>query len=300
MRKMLLVCGVIAALGVAQPAAAETITVAINRAGFTPNPARVTTGDTITWTNSDTRNRQVISSTGGFASPILKPGETYSFTFKRAGRFVYEETLVEPTQKGTVVVTAPATPPPPPPAAGTVTLAAARTEVVYGGSVTLSGELSSATAGQAVEVLAAPIGAATVALTKVADVTTIAGGEFRATVKPTVGTTYRVRWNSTTSGRVTIAVRPRVGLGVVSLSRGVFTTKATSQRSHAGRTVWFQRRGQFGQWVSLKRVRLSELGSARFQAKLPKGVSRVRVYMTAAQAGPGYLAGYSATRLVRR
>ena len=40
MRKLLLVLGVIAALGVAPPAAAATITVAINRAGFTPNPAR--------------------------------------------------------------------------------------------------------------------------------------------------------------------------------------------------------------------------------------------------------------------
>jgi plastocyanin len=115
MRKLVLIMVVLGSLALASQAGAATVTVAINRAGFTPNPARIETGDTVTWTNSDTRNRQVISRGAGFASPILKPGETYSFTFKTAGRFAYEETLVEPTQKGSVVVTTTATPPPPPP-----------------------------------------------------------------------------------------------------------------------------------------------------------------------------------------
>lgn len=280
-------------------AAADTVTVAINRAGFTPNPARITAGDTVTWTNSDTRNRQVISKAAGFASPILKPGETYSQTFKVAGSFVYEETLVEPTQKGRVIVAAPATPPRP---AGTLTLAASNSVVIYGGSVRLSGELSTGAAGEVVEVLASPFGqtTATAAGTKVGEVMTTAGGEFDVAVEPRIQTVYRVRWKTTTSGRVTIKVRPRIGLGIISVGRGIFTTKATSARSYAGRIVFFQRRTSLGQWVSLKRVRLGPLSSARFKARLPKGVSRVRVYMTQTTAGPGYLAGISASRIVRR
>jgi plastocyanin len=299
MRKIMLLVTTALALAAAPTAAADTVTVAINRAGFTPNPARITAGDTVTWTNSDTRNRQVISKAAGFASPILKPGETYSHTFKVAGTFVYEETLVEPTQKGRLIVAAATTPPP---ATGTLTLAASNSVVTYGGSVRLSGELSNGAAGEVVEVLAAPFGqtTATTAGTKVGEVRTTAGGEFDVAVKPTIQTTYRVRWKTTTSGRVTIKVRPRIGLGIISVGRGIFSTKATSARSYAGRIVFFQRRTSLGEWVSLKRVRLGELSSARFQVRLPKGVSRVRVYMTPTTAGPGYLAGISASRIVRR
>ena len=300
MRKLMLVPIALLALAVASPASAETVTVALNRTGFTPNPVRINVGDVVTWTNSDTRNRQVISKAASFASPILKPGENWSFTFKTAGRFGYEETLVEPTQKGTAIVTA-TTPPPPPAPAGTITLAASSTTAVYGGSVRLSGELSTGTANETVEVLATPFGTTTASTgAKVAQVTTTAGGEFTVAVKPTIQTSYRVRWKQTTSGRVTIKVRPRIGFGIVSVSRGIFTTKATSARDYAGRLVFFQRRNSLGQWVSLKRIRLGEFSSARFKVKLPRGVSRVRVYMTPTQAGPGYIAGLSPTRIVRR
>jgi hypothetical protein len=187
--------------------------------------------------------------------------------------------------------------PPPPP--GTITLAASKTTVVYGGSVVLTGELSTSAAGETVEVLGLRFGVTTAAVA-VRTTTTTAGGEFRVAVKPAIRTVYRVRWKDKTSGAVAINVRPRIGFGIVSVGRGIFTAKATSERSYAGRIVWFQRRSRFGEWVSLKRVRLGAFSTARFRAKLPKGVSRVRVYMTPTQAGTGYLAGISAARLVRR
>jgi plastocyanin len=300
MRRMMFVLTALLALAAAPPASAATVTVAINRAGFTPNPVQIEVGDTVTWTNSDTRNRQVISRPAGFASPILQPGETFSFTFKQAGRFAYEEALVEPTRRGTVVVNA-TTPPPPPAPAGTITLAASSSTVIYGGSVRLGGELSSGLANEMVEVLAAPFGTTTASTgTKVAETRTTAGGEFTISVKPTIQTVYRVRSSTIMSGRVTIRVRPRIGFGIVSVARGIFTTRATSGRSYAGRVVFLQRRNRLGQWVSIKRVRLGAASTARFQAKLPRGLSRVRVYMTPGQAGPGYLAGISATRIVRR
>lgn len=294
MRRTLLILVALVALGAAPAASAATVTVAINRVGFTPNPARIETGDTVTWTNSDTRNRQVISRSAGFASPILSPGQTFSFTVKQLGSFAYEETLVEPTRHGRVVVTATAPPPP-----GTISLAASRTPVIYGGSVLLTGELSTAAAGETVEVLALRFGVTTAAVA-ISTTTTTAGGEFRTAVRPGIRTVYRVRWKDKTSGAVTINVRPRIGFGIVSVRRGIFTTKATSDRSYARRIVLFQRRARFGEWVTLKRVRLGAFSTARFRAKLPKGVSRLRVLMPPSQAGPGYLAGISATRLVRR
>jgi plastocyanin len=301
MRRMMFVLTALLALAAAPPVSAATVTVAINRAGFTPNPAQIEVGDTVTWTNSDTRNRQVISRAASFASPILKPGETFSFTFKTAGRFSYEEALVEPTRRGTVVVNAASTPPPPPAPAGTITLAASSSIAVFGGSVRLGGELSSGLANETVEVLAVPFGSTTASAgTKVTEAKTTAGGEFAVSVKPTIQTVYRVRSGQIMSGRVTIRVRPRIGFGIVSVSRGIFTARAMSSRSYAGRVVFLQRRNGLGQWVSIKRVRLGSASAARFQAKLPRGLSRVRVYMTPAQAGPGYMAGMSAVRIVRR
>ena len=46
---------------------------------------------------------------------------------------------------------------------------------------------------------------------------------------------------------------------------------------------------------SLKKVFLSPTSSATFRAKLPRDRSRVRLFMPAGQAGPGYIAGISRT-----
>lgn len=287
MRRLLLLGIAACSLAVASPAAAETMSVSITKAGFIPNPASIEVGDTVKWTNLDTVNRQVVSKEASFASPVLKPNETYTFTFTRAGRFMYEDPLVK--RRATVSVTT---------TARAVTLAAARSIVTYGASVGLSGAISAAAAGETAQILARPLGQP--AFTKVADVTTTAGGEWSFAVKPTIQTTYQVRWKNSESGAVTIKVRPRVGLGIVSVGRGIFTTKVTADRSFAGKLVFFQRRNALGQWVSLKRITLNASSAARFKARLPKGNSRIRVYLPETQAGAGYLAGLSAARLVRR
>jgi hypothetical protein len=287
MRRLLLLGITLCSLAVASPAAADTMSVSITKAGFIPNPASVEVGDTVKWTNLDTVNRQVVSKEASFASPVLKPNETYTFTFTRAGRFLYEDPLVK--KRGTVSVTV---------TARAITLAAARSVVTYGGSVGLSGTISAAAAGETAQILARPLGQS--AFTKIADVTTTAGGEWSFAVKPTIQTTYQVRWKNSESGAVTLKVRPRVGLGIVSVGRGIFTTKVTADRSFAGKLVFFQRRNAVGHWVSLKRITLNASSAARFKARLPRGNSRIRVYLPEAQAGAGYLAGISAARLVRR
>jgi plastocyanin len=289
MRRAVSLAVALFALAAAPHALAGTMTVSITRAGFIPNPANIKAGDSITWTNSDTVNRQVVSQEAGFASPVLKPNETYTYAFAQSGRFGYQDPLTR-NRRGTVNVAAEA--------ARSVTLAAARSTVTYGGSVTLSGTVSTGSASERAEMLARPLGQTT--FTKVGDVTTTAGGEWSFAVKPTIQTAYQVRWRNADSGAVTIKVRPRVGLGIVSVRQGIFTTKATAARSFAGKLVFFQRRNSLGQWVSIKRIRLNASSAARFRARLPRGNSRIRVYFPQAQAGAGYLPGVSAARLVRR
>jgi hypothetical protein len=80
----------------------------------------------------------------------------------------------------------------------------------------------------------------------------------------------------------------------------VFYVKVAADHSLAGKVVYFQRLSSFGQWVSRKKLVLNALSAKRFRARLPHGRSRVRVFIPQAQAGSGYLAGFSRALVVRR
>ena len=290
MKRMILVLATLAGLIAAAPAAAATTQVAITRAGFVPEQVTIAVGDTVTWTNQDTQTHQVVSQSAPetFASPVLQPNQTYSHTYRNSGRFTVTDPLNRNRRMTVIVRAAPAS----------VTIAASRTIVVYGGSVTLSGRISSGQSGQGVQVFAQELGQTS--FTKVADVSTTTNGAWSYVARPQVQTTYQVRWRGSTSGSVTIRVRPRVGLGIVSLARGVFRARVTARTSFAGKLVYFQRRNSLGRWVTLKRVRLGSTSAATFRARLPRGVSRIRVYVPQSQVGAGYIPGVSSTRLVRR
>ena len=60
-----------------------------------------------------------------------------------------------------------------------------------------------------------------------------------------------------------------------------------------------QRFNAFGQWVTLKRVKLNSSGAQRFKVALPKGLNRLRVAMSVNQAGAGFAGGFSKTILWR-
>ncbi len=138
MRRLLLILvSLIATLAVVPAASAATKAVSIKRAAFSPATVNITAGDTIRWKNDDTRNHQIVSTTGTFASPILAPGRTYSFKFEFAGTYKYRDALV-PTTVGTIKVAGA------PPA---VTLATSLPQITYGTRVTLSGQINSKKAG---------------------------------------------------------------------------------------------------------------------------------------------------------
>ena len=108
MKKALLV--VVSLLGVVSASvalAAVTVTrvVAIKPDGFSPVTRTIQTGDAIRWRNDDTVNHQVVADNGHFASPVLRPRQTYQRTFNTAGTFRYRDAL-EPAERGTIIVRA--------------------------------------------------------------------------------------------------------------------------------------------------------------------------------------------------
>jgi plastocyanin len=302
MRKLLLLPLLAAFLLTAPGALAATKTVSITNSAFVPNAVSIEVGDAVTWTNSDSRNRQPISQDAGFASPILKPGETYTYTFKADGKFTVTDALVK-SQRSSVTVAKPA------PALGAPSLSASRTKVVYGASIVLTGKVPTAKAGEKVtlrgEVLT-PAG--TRQATAVTESSTTADGVYTFTVVPSAQTTYTVAWQATpatssVSAPVSVRVAPRIGLGIVrTAGRYVtFSTKATSAVGYAGKSVYLQRRNALGQWVSLKRVVLrSSTVATRTTVRLPRGLSRIRVLMPQAQVGLGYVTGVSRVVLLAR
>jgi plastocyanin len=144
MRKFSLLLAVLALL--ALPARAQAASITISTLGFIPSVVTINENDTVTWTNTDISDHQIVSNKAGLSSPVLHTGDSYSFVFKKAGSFQFKDAL-DKSFKGTVVVRA--TPVP-----TALTIAASRLQVVYGSSTTLSGTVSNKQSGQKVDVLA--------------------------------------------------------------------------------------------------------------------------------------------------
>ena len=103
MRKLTLTLTVVAALGAPGVANAATKAINIYGSGFSPKNATITQNDTVTWTNRDSVNHQVLATHGEFVSPILKPGKSFSFTFTAAKTYGYSDEL-HPKLTGSITV----------------------------------------------------------------------------------------------------------------------------------------------------------------------------------------------------
>jgi plastocyanin len=97
MRRLLmpLLLGAVIGLAGASTAGAATTTVSITKTGFKPQIVGVNVGDTVTWTNQDTVNHQLVADAGAFTSPVLKPGQSFSFTFTKEDGYPYRDKLNE-------------------------------------------------------------------------------------------------------------------------------------------------------------------------------------------------------------
>lgn len=88
-----------------EPAATDSVT--IKDYAFSPATITVKVGTTVSWTNQDSVRHDVVSDDGsadGPNGPLLAKGETYKFTFAKAGTFSYHCTP-HPYMKAKVVVT---------------------------------------------------------------------------------------------------------------------------------------------------------------------------------------------------
>jgi plastocyanin len=290
MRRALIVLMTVVGLVVASPAMADTKTVQITRNAFVPARISVAAGDTVTWRNVDSRTHQVVANNGSFASLALKTNETFSQTFTTPGTVGYHD--ADSTARGSVLVTA-VTPPP----TATVTLTSDRTSVIYNGAVVLRGNVSTGVSGETVALNTQQAGDVKVA--QAVDTTqTGPGGAFMFTVHPNIRTSYEAAFKLATSQPVTVYVAPRITL--TRSANGIFHTTAISDQSYRGHFVLLQQRRGFGAWVTVRKIFLGSRDSASFRMRFRHGRTFVRIWMTAPQAGFGYIAGHSGAWLVRR
>ena len=283
-RMLLLPLALLATLVVVAAAGADTKTVQIVKSGFTPSSSTLNVGDSVTWKNADTINHQVVANDGSFASPVLKPGEAFSQTFPKSGKFSYHDSLFT-TRKGTVTVNAPPV---------NVTLQAGATTLVYGDSTTISGAVSNQLTNEPVTLTSQPYGKGT---QSIATATTQANDTFSFGVSPTIQTSYQAHWRTTSSPSVSVNVAPRVGFGQ---SGRLYVAKVTSDIGYAGHYVWVQRKAPYGSFRNVKRIYLGANSRAVFRVTIPRGRSILRLVLPADQAGVGYVQSFSRLVAVKR
>jgi len=277
-----------AAFLLAAAGAAATITVQIRSTGFSPSTITINHDDKVTWHNADKVNHQVVANDGSFASPIIPPGHSWTFTFTRAGVFRYHDAL---GSKLTGRITVKGPPP-------SVTLALSAPIIDYGTQVMLNGTISTGAVNSSVEIDQQPWGQPSP--TQVAVVKTGANGAFSYPVTPTIYTTYVARWGKVASGNVVVQVAPKLRLLVGG--GGYMKAVVSAPMSMWHRHVFLQRRSPFGQWVNIAALTLGPQNGRIFRpaAYVPKGISHVRVFLSVNQAGNGLLAAHSGTQTVRR
>jgi plastocyanin len=71
---------------------------------FSSNPVKVKVGEIVTWINDDSGRHTVTSKDGVFDSGMMGKGQSFSFTFDKAGEYSYH-CEPHPSMVGTVVVT---------------------------------------------------------------------------------------------------------------------------------------------------------------------------------------------------
>lgn len=275
---VLLTAAAILLVGTAPAGAATTKTVKIFGSAFSPQSVTITAGDTVTWVNRDNDNHQIYAIHGEFVSTILKPKQSFSFTFRAAGTYTYKDEL-HPRIRGTVVVKG---------APPTLTLAASAKYAVAGDKVTLTGVVSNHQAGEQVAIFYQPYPAPNPIQRAV--VLTTTGGAFSFDVAPGILTTYQATWKGAFAAPATVQVQPRLTMGY---NRG-WIVHAYGGHGLAGRDVQFQRLNTLtGQWVTLAKVQLNARAGARVVVKLPKGLNHLRLAMSVNAAGAGLLGATS-------
>jgi amicyanin len=67
----------------------DTVIVIIQKYKFQTGMVTVKAGDVVVWRNLDVAEHTLTADSGAFESPLIKPGERWSFRFTTAGTFAY-------------------------------------------------------------------------------------------------------------------------------------------------------------------------------------------------------------------
>lgn len=93
------------------PGSSVPVMASITPTGFSPTTIGIASGQTIVWTNYDTKDHIVASNTypkdndlPGFKSDVLAQNQTYSFVFDQKGTFSFHDDLNPFIYKGTIIV----------------------------------------------------------------------------------------------------------------------------------------------------------------------------------------------------
>jgi plastocyanin len=288
MRKaLILVLATLAVAFVASVATAEdasrqaTVTVSINPSGFKPEDVTIKPGDSVTWRNTDTTDHQIVSDTGAFKSPVLKPGETWSHRFDVESSYSYHDASKDSLTGAVHVLTT------------NVSVSATRMRVVYGNPVRIFGSIPSGATGESVTLHIRQYGKPEITR----DVVTV-NGEYEISYRPKIRTEVMATWNGTESRRApTIGVRPLVIFRALNLNRNLFFVRVRAQRSYGRKIVRINRQNSKGVWVTTRIVRLNRFGQKRFAGRFPFGTTKAQAWVGQT---PGYVAGFSVIKLVSR
>ena len=101
--RALLIVAALAAVST-RPVRAADMEVNIDNFAFTPKELTVKAGTTIVFRNRDDIPHSVVGSKGEFHSKALDTGDSFSFTFAKAGSYAYSCGL-HPRMQGRIVVT---------------------------------------------------------------------------------------------------------------------------------------------------------------------------------------------------
>lgn len=187
-----------------------------------------------------------------------------------------------------------------PPKAGSITLRSSADQVTFSNPVTLTGKVKGAKAGVMVSLERRSTDAAT--FVPVDTAATAGNGDFSFTRRPSKSTVYRATAATTppaTSGEVTIAVAPRVGLRVGDSTprKGQRVRfRGTVRPQHDGRRVSIQRKRRDGTWAVVARPRLRDAGSAYSRYSKRLRIRRSGTYRTVIAAHTDHAEGVSRER----
>lgn len=285
-----LAAAALAGAGLALGAGGQTVR--LTAAGPSPQTVTVGVGDTVSFVGADADNHSIVSSGGGFTSPVIHPGETWTRTMGAPGRFPYDQTGFGKSRHGLIVVEV----------EGALSLEVTEEQVVFGGSVRLTGRSPLPGYDVVVEARTAAArdpssgSAAHGGWAPLQTVHAGADGSFALTLRPEVTTRYRATLETTDvrSSSLQVSVAPRVTARPARRSgrTGSFGTVTArivpADAATALELLAFDARR--GRWHAVQ-TRPVAKGSATFRWRLAQGKTMLRVATVHGHVRAGLTAG---------